>query len=159
MFLFFFFAVVYPVLFDLQSSPKTSINNNNNEKPQGPVSLDFLRSAPKSTPTSGSYQYQMRRRLVIDPECPESCDTSYNANDFCYNTNFLKIVAPFFTFHSFNWDCLSFLFISYFDLTVFCFVFLCYSHLWPMAYSNLIFVCLVRLYVSFKKYQFGHCFL
>ena len=49
-------------------SPKTSINNNNNdEKPQVPLSLDFLRSAPKSTPESGSYQYQMRRRLVIDP--------------------------------------------------------------------------------------------
>ena len=71
--LFCFVSFVYPNLFDLQSktpSPKTSINNNNNnnEKPQAPVSLDFLRSVPKSTPTttgtSGSYQYQMRRRLV-----------------------------------------------------------------------------------------------
>jgi len=52
-------------------SPKTSVNNNNyNEKPQVPLSLDFLRSAPKSTeesgkstPESGSYKYQMRRRL------------------------------------------------------------------------------------------------
>ena len=75
------FLLFYPNLFDLQSktpSPKTSINNNNNnEKPQAPVSLDFLRSVPKSTPTttgtSGSYQYQMRRRLVNWSKKPIQC--------------------------------------------------------------------------------------
>ena len=82
--LFCFVSFVYPNLFDLQSktpSPKTSINNNNNnnnnEKPQAPVSLDFLRSVPKSTPTttgtSGSYQYQMRRRLVNWSKKPIQC--------------------------------------------------------------------------------------
>jgi hypothetical protein len=41
-----------------------------------------------------------------------------------------------------------FIFIFYFNICVF--LMFCYSPLWPMAYSNPIFVCMVRFYVDFN---------
>ena len=78
-FLNFCFMFVLPC-FVLQSSILMTNNNLNKQvksrksgnpaaQNNGPVSLDFLRSIPKSKPTnevsSGTYKYQMRRRLVI----------------------------------------------------------------------------------------------
>ena len=53
----------------LTKQPVKSRKSGNTAAQNGPVSLDFLRSIPKSKPTnevsSGTYKYQMRRRLVI----------------------------------------------------------------------------------------------
>ena len=54
--------------------------------------------------------------------------------------------------HMTNWKTwilpLLLLFFCYFNICVF--LMFCYSPLWPMAYSNPIFVCLVRIYVDFN---------
>ena len=70
-----------------KNSLTKSVNNNkypSKHQPaseSGPVSLDFLRSVPKSNPdpssNGGTYKYQMRRRLVIIPNLSCTQHTLY----------------------------------------------------------------------------------
>ena len=70
-----------------KNSLTKSLNNNkypSKHQPaseSGPVSLDFLRSVPKSNPdpssNGGTYKYQMRRRLVILPNLSCTQHTLY----------------------------------------------------------------------------------
>ena len=70
-----------------KNSLTKSVNNNkypSKHQPtseSGPVSLDFLRSVPKSNPdpssNGGTYKYQMRRRLVILPNLSCTQHTLY----------------------------------------------------------------------------------
>ena len=91
--IFLLFLLLYFLLtcFAFSQYHKNSLTKslNNNKYPSkhqpasesGPVSLDFLRSVPKSNPdpssNGGTYKYQMRRRLVIFPNLSCTQHTLY----------------------------------------------------------------------------------